>query len=237
MLIVFRVRQVDDSAWIKRLRALKVLHKSFLVFSGGLPLEALAERITRLDIRNPRRIHFANTASIEDEKQLAERLLLALGSEAPSERVIDAWPEGDCFVVISPKFQRIHVPLSRLRPLAALSRRALNSFEIDDEGAFVHWPGPDIHLGWQQFVQTADEETFLAARQKTAGFNRRYGAAMRGFREQAGLRQADISGLSARQAGRIERGECRATHAALEKYAEAHDLSVSQYMEKIAGQL
>jgi len=232
--IVFQVRKVDDPAWLGNLRQVKSVHKSFLAFVGDLPCEAVPERMAKLWVRDPERIHLARAGSTGEEEQLIERLLLTLAADDPYERIIDAWWEEDRFVAISPSFKRVHVPLKKLRPLAGQSGEKLRDFEIDEEGAFIFWPKLDVHLGWEQLFQAVDERAHLRARQQSAEFNRRYGEAIRKLREQNGLRQSDISGLTARQVGRIERGECRATHSALTKLVKAHGTNAASYMASLA---
>jgi len=159
---------------------------------------------------------------------------MSLASDDPWERIIDAWWEEDQLVAINPSFKRVHVPLERLRPLANHPREKLSDFQIDQEGAFIFWPKLDVHLGWDQLVQAVDEQAYLRARQQSADFNKRYGVAIRKLREQSDLRQSDVPGLTPRQVGRIERGECRATHSALTKLAEAHGMDANRYMCRLA---
>jgi len=72
------------------------------------------------------------------------------------------------------------------------------------------------------------------AQQRTEGYNERYGAAIRKLREQAGLSQSQIEGLTERQLRRIEQGECRATSSALAALAKALGLDTNSYMEQVA---
>lgn len=159
---------------------------------------------------------------------------MSLASDDPCERIVDAWWEGDQFVAISPSFKRVHVPLEKLRPLAKCPRAELSNFRIDEEGAFVFWPTLDVHLGWEQLVQAVSEHAHLRSRQQSEEFNKRYGEAIRKLRQQSDLRQSDIPGLTPRQVGRIERGQCRATHSALTKLGEAHRMDVNRYMAELA---
>ena len=110
----------------------------------------------------------------------------------------------------------------------------LRNFEIDPDGSFIHWPDLDVHLGWNQFLQAVDPAELLKAQQRSAGFNERYGAAIRKVREAAGILQSKVEGLTERQLRRIEQGECRATTAALTALAKAHGLDVNAYMDGLA---
>jgi hypothetical protein len=152
-----------------------------------------------------------------------------------TERIFDAWWEDDVLVVLSPRFHRLHAPLKKLVPLKRASREDLDRFEIDEEGAYIYWPSLDVHLGWEQFLQATDEKAYLRARQQSGEFNRRYGAAIRALRERTGLLQTDIKGLTSRQIGRIERGECRATLSALTKLAQAHRTDLTSYLDELAS--
>jgi hypothetical protein len=50
----------------------------------------------------------------------------------------------------------------------------------------------------------------------------------------AGILQSRVEELTERQLRRIERGECRATAAAIAALAKAHDLDANAYMERLA---
>jgi transcriptional regulator with XRE-family HTH domain len=77
----------------------------------------------------------------------------------------------------------------------------------------------------------------LRAEQESAKFNARYGQAIRSLREARGLKQSDIKGLEERTVRRIEKGETRATVNALAKLAEAHEVSLTDYLGELAKTL
>jgi hypothetical protein len=221
---------------IRTLKAIKGRDKVFLLLKGRMPSRAVVDRLTWLDVRDDSRIHFAETDK-GDEETLADRFLLGLDSDEDERRVFDAWWEEDTLVVVSPcrtGFKKIRVSLSELPALKGQPRRMLEDFQIDEDGIFVFWPGLDVHLGWEQFIAAVDPLARLRATQQSDAFNREYGSAIRKLRTQKGLRQSDIHGLTPRQVGRIERGECRATHTALTKLADTHQMTLSAYMNKLA---
>jgi hypothetical protein len=82
----------------------------------------------------------------------------------------------------------------------------LLNFEIDADGSFIYWPDLDVHLGWNQFLQAVDPEELRKAQRRSEGFNKRYEAAIRKLREEAGLAQSKVEGLTERQLRRIEQG-------------------------------
>jgi len=126
------------------------------------------------------------------------------------------------------------MPMERLPVLRGLSKEERETFEIGEDDTFIYWPDGDIHLGWEQFECAVDETARLKAMQQTEGFNKVYGAAIEALRKEKGLRQSDIEGLTPRQVGRIESGQCRVTLSALRKLAKVHDMSVSEYMEELS---
>jgi transcriptional regulator with XRE-family HTH domain len=79
-----------------------------------------------------------------------------------------------------------------------------------------------------------DEQSCLKAKQQSDEFNRAYGVAIRKIRETHKLLQSNIKGLTPRQLRRIETGKCRATYNALCKLAQAHEMSISEYLGKLA---
>ena len=129
----------------------------------------------------------------------------------------------------------LHVPVNSVPALRGQSHAVLRSFEIDPDGSFIYWPGLDVHLGWNQFLQAVAPAELRRAQQRSAGFNERYGAAIRRVREAAGILQSKVEGLTDRQIRRIEQGECRATTAAILALAKAHGLDANTYMERLTN--
>jgi Protein of unknown function (DUF2442) len=127
----------------------------------------------------------------------------------------------------------LHVPVSSVPALRDQSSAVLRNFEIDPDGSFIYWPELDVHLGWKQFLQAVDPTALWRAQQRSAVFNKRYGAAIRRVREAAGILQSKVEGLTERQLRRIEQGECRATTAAITALAKAHSLDANAYMERL----
>ncbi|MFN0196803.1 MAG: helix-turn-helix domain-containing protein [Planctomycetaceae bacterium] len=151
--------------------------------------------------------------------------------------IVDAWIENDKLVLLSPSFDRLEIPLEKLARFIGTNRTKWNSFEIDEDGSYLYWPHADVHLGWKQFMQIIDPTSALADMKKTAEFNKQYGAAIRSLREEQGLKQADIHGMTERQLRRVEHGEQAATKATLESLAFAHVKSLEEYLKMISQRL
>ncbi len=218
--------------------AVKNRNTVFLFFQHSNPQPPfVAERMTWFNIRNDERIHFVDKE--KDEELFAERLLVSLNTIDIGYHIIDSYWDwsNDILVVTSPTlkgFKRLRIPLENLPSLNGHSIESLENMEIDEDGIFIYWPKLDIHLGWEQFHNALDQKILLRAKQQSDEFNKKYGAAIRNFRQKINLRQKDIMGLTERQVGRIERGECRATHASLIKLAKAHQMTITDYMEKLS---
>ncbi|MCL5281986.1 MAG: helix-turn-helix domain-containing protein [Planctomycetes bacterium] len=210
----------------------------YVLFGRGLPSRAVVDRVAWLQVKDDQRILLAPAG--EGEEDFARRLLTALDKADDSRRILDAWWEESTFVVVSATregFRKSRVPIEKLPVLRRIRKRQREEFEIDEDGTFIHWPGGDIHLGWEQFEHAVDATARLKAKQQVEGFNRAYGAAIEAVRKEKGLRQSDVAGLTPRQVGRIEHGQCRATLSALAKLAKAHDVSVNEYMEELSKHL
>ncbi|HCO93665.1 MAG TPA: hypothetical protein DIU00_06910, partial [Phycisphaerales bacterium] len=183
-----------DREKIKQLHELKRI-PVFLLFQGNLPVEAVADRIAWLGVRDDRRICLVS-ADNEAEPFVA-RFLLALDNGDYEGRIIDARWEEDTLVVVSPiknRFVKLRVPLEKLSVLQGHNREEHMNFEIDEDGAFIYWPDLDIHLGWEQFEQAIDPSACVKAKQQSEVFNKAYGLAIRELRQKSQLRQSDIKG-------------------------------------------
>jgi len=157
-------------------------------------------------------------------------------SKRPQARrgsIIDAYLAGNELLVRGPRHRMLHVPIRSIPVLKGQPSAVLRNFQIDPDGAFLHWPDLDVHLGWNQFLQAVEPAELRKAQQRSAEFNRRYGAAIRKVREDAGIRQDKIPGLTDRQLRRIEQGQCRATSSALNALAKAHGVDATAYMDKL----
>lgn len=205
-----------------------------LVFLEGLPVEAVATRLLPLNIRNPERIHIAaqrDPASIED---LIFRIFGGLTDSDGSHPIVDAWIENQKLVLLSPTFSRLSIPLEKLARYIGTEKAHVAAFEIDEDGRFLHWPHADVHMGWMQFEQIIDPTAVVKVREKAEKYNKRYGEAIRSMRESQGLKQADIQGITERQLRRVEHGQQTASKTTLEALANAHSLSLADYVDQLA---
>ena len=205
-----------------------------LLFSEGMPVESVASRLPQLDIRDAHRIHIAREEDPDSISEILYRLVSGMVQPKEVSTILDAWVEGEELVLLSVQFERLPVPLEKLEKYIGKAKTKIRQFEIDEDGRFLFWPHADAHLGWEQVMQTVDPTTVVAAKEKTDDFNRRFGAAIRSLREEAGLKQSAIAGLTERHLRRIEQGEQAATSASLKSLAQAHGMSIEDYMKQLA---
>ena len=197
--------------------------------------DQIAQWMRTTKIRSENRLHVVKVEDMEAPQvsQLLGRVCSALGRDGSRGSIIDAYLAGDTLLIRGPRHRMLHVPVSSVPALRGQSPAVLRNFEIDPDGSFIYWPELDVHLGWKQFLQAVDPTALWRAQQRSAGFNERYGAAIRRVREAAGILQSKVEGLTERQLRRIEQGECRATTAAITALAKAHGLDANAYMERL----
>jgi hypothetical protein len=199
--------------------------------------DQIAQWMRSTNIRAENRLHIVRVESLEDQRlsELLGRVCSAFRPENTRGNIVDAYLGGNMLFVRGPMHRMLHVPIDSVPALRGQPRSVLQNFRIDPDGSFLHWPDIDVHLGWNQFLQAVDPVELRKAQQRSADFNRRYGAAIRKLREEAGIPQAKVEGITERQLRRIEQGVCRATANALRELAKAHGLDVNTYMEKVAN--
>jgi len=235
MFIVSGLRDLTSEPELSAAKRLSGLSKRFLLFMGNdkMPAESIAESLAELGVRNKERLHLARPGN-DNELPILRRFVTGLLASDQDGSIMDAWWDRDELVVISPTFQRLRVPVAKLPKLRHASLKDRAKFAIDLRGDFIYWPSHDLHMGWAQFQQAVDPQARLAAMQKDAQFNQRYGRAIRALRERAGLSQQAIAGLDERSVRRIEQGKTRATANALGKLAQAHGMTAVKYMAAVA---
>jgi hypothetical protein len=234
-----------DDAFAEAFRENATQATRLLVFrQPGVSADRLLSRIVDLRIRTPQRFYVFDAACgtgkphcIGFIHSLLKRLAAAVEADDQQERILNATIEEDVLNVASAKLNRLEVPVDKLPFPSNGDHSKLYHFEIDEDGAFIYWPDLDVHLGWTQLQQLIDPEAAFKARQKSEDFHRRYGKAVRKMRAAAGLKAADVEGLSEKQLGRIEKGECRLTSHAVEALSKAHKVEPNKYLGELAKAL
>lgn len=161
------------------------------------------------------------------------RVLHAWQLGAQNELIADARLIGDTLYVLSCEPESYKVPIENIVPLCNLSADERGSFQIADDGSYIHWPAHDVHLDLDSLLETIDSGRRAKAEKIKRSYGQHYGAAIARLRREHGLTQTDVGGLSDREVRRIEaKGEV--TTDSLKILAAAHRMQVSEYMDALA---
>jgi len=165
---------------------------------------------------------------------VVRRMILAHKSNAERQLIASASISGDKLVIWTCEPQRMEVPTKDIPALARMKPGLLANFTVSESGSRIHWADGDVDLTAETIRAFADPE--IRREQQTArrAEAARYSRAIRSLREQQGLRQSDISGLTERQVRRLEEGETMPRAATLEKLARAHRMDVDAYVAALA---
>ena len=162
-------------------------------------------------------------------------------------RVLTAWPQNaqeqliakasvskDRLFVLSCALQPYEVAFDSMPSLKRIPVAERGSFVVDEDGSYIHWPSPDIHLDLDAIRTAIDPDAHARAEAAKALHDSRYGAAIAKLRLRMGLKQSEIKGLSERQVRRIEKGE-GTTYEALRRLASAHRMDLESYLRELAA--
>jgi hypothetical protein len=164
---------------------------------------------------------------------IPRRVLTAWLHGAHNQLIADATVIDEAIFVVSCALERYEVPFDKVPALKSIPQAERSTFEIDEDGSYIHWPDRDIHIDLDAIRATLDPEWRTKALSAKAARNQRYGAAIAELRTARGLTQSAIEGLSERQVRRIEKGEPTSSEA-LRRLAEAHGMQLSQYLNELA---
>jgi hypothetical protein len=167
------------------------------------------------------------------------RVLNAFCIGAEHELIATAARAGRELLVVDCASDMLRIDVDEVPALRNLRSKELACFTIADDGSYLHWPAPDVHLGLEDLRVLLDPELREHAHAEKVLAHERIGAAIRYLRESRGITQKSVKGLSDRQVRRIERGEGTSV-SALRKLAAAHGMSLGDYtneLARIAGEI
>ena len=188
----------------------------------------LPQMLDRANLRTLRNMHVHSTSF-----EIPRRVLSAWRLGAQRELIADASVLDEKLLVLSCKLERFEVGFDEIAALRQMSAEQRNRFTIADDGSYIHWPTPDIHLDLDAFRAAKYPAWRARAEQVKATHDQDYGRAIETLRKLKGLRQSDIDGISERQVRRIENGE-GTTVESLKLLARAHGMDLSDYMDELA---
>jgi len=173
---------------------------------------------------------------VHSDLAVPRRVLTAWLHGAQNELIADASVADDRLFIISCALDRYEVPFDKVPALKSIPKADRRRFDVDEDGSYVHWPGPDIHVDLDAIRAAIEPEWRARAIAVKATHDRRYGAAIAKLRTTKGLKQSEITGLSERQVRRIEKGE-GTTYESLRCLAAAHGLDTNDYLREVAETL
>lgn len=252
----------DDSckAAIPRSPVFKVLNRpqpnrvrDLFVFCSAVQLEKVSRLVSVVNRRNQLRVLFVRGQDPAWLPQMLERaklraiknLVVHSDVEMP-KRILNAWKNSaqdklvaramvvqDRLFLTSCELETLDIGFDELPALKSIPETERASFEVSEDGSYIHWHSVDIHLDLDSVRSALDPEfrDKRAAQRVTHDVN--FGKAIATLRAEQGLRQSDIAGLSERQLRRIERG-ARPSVSALRNLAASHDLDLNDYLNAVA---
>lgn len=168
--------------------------------------------------------------------ELPARMLRAWTSNVQRDSIATATVVQDRLIAISCALEPFEIGFDELPALEKIPGESRGDFEIDEDGVFIHWPRPDVHLDLDDIRLVRDPEKRAKARAHKAAHDAAFGTAVRKLRLSLRIKQTDVPGLSARHIRRIESGYVPGTEA-IDALAAAHGLEPDDYLNEVSEQM
>ena len=165
--------------------------------------------------------------------EVPSRVLQAWSKGAQSKLIADAMVSDDVLHIRACDLRSYEIAFSQMAALKRIPASQRDTFEIAEDGAFIHWPDSDTHIDLESVRFELQPELKMQQVARTLIHYQRVGEGIAQLRSEAGLTQSEIPGLSERQVRRIESG-ASVTVSALQALAHAHGLAVSDYLNRLA---
>jgi hypothetical protein len=190
----------------------------------------LPQMLDRAGLRSVRNI------LVHSDSSVPKRVLTAWLRNAQAELIAEATVADDRLIVVSCEPAMYEVGFDQMPALKKIERQHRKSFELAEDGSFIHWPSADIHLDLDAIRAVIDPKWRRKSERIRQTHGRDYGAAIAKLRKDHRLRQTDIAGISERQLRRIEESGAVSVRT-MELLARAHQMTLSEYMNAVAGKL
>ena len=179
-------------------------------------------------------VRFSRNVVFHDGPELPARVLRAWEMGAQDRLIAEADVTNGKLIVLTCALERLELPLADVPPLARLPKTQRGAFGIPSDGSYLHWPEADIHLDLDALRAVVDPAWRARLARERATHDSQFGQAVSVLRREHGLKQADISGVSARQVRRIEGGSLPRSET-LRRLARAHGLELGAYLDRVAA--
>jgi len=184
-----------------------------------------------LRLRKPHlRLHVSRDAGA------VKRLVLAQARRDPWEGIVDAYTLEHQLIVVLGDMTIREFPKQRLPRVGGMADPDFERFEVDGSGSFLHWQKGDVHLGASQLLQAVDP-MYLTDIEIQRYARAKVSLALLDMRNDRGLKQTEISGLSDRHVRRLEKEEVRLTVDAAEKFAAAFGQELAEFLDELSLRL
>jgi hypothetical protein len=168
---------------------------------------------------------------VYSDADTAKRVLTAWSYGTQSALIADAAVLGDKLLLRDCALKRYELGFDGLRDLSRIKLKHRADFVISPDGSYLTWPDYDIHIGLESVKSALSPQD---SKKESRKYDQAMGATIAKFRTIRGLRQTDIDGISERHLRKIETGKQRATTKSLQLLAQAHNLSLNSYLNKLA---
>ena len=199
-----------------------------LLVHADLDSKWIGQMLDRADLKTLRNLLVHKTTA------QPERIIAAWKMGAQDDLIVDAVVVGNNLLVLSCAMERVELPFASIPALADLAPKNRTAFTVASDGSYLHWPEDDIHLDLEALRVLVDPKAKQQAMAERLRHDQQFGSAIAALRHKHGLRQSDIPEVSARQVRRIEAGEFFPRTGTLNKLADAHGLSLGDYLNAMA---
>lgn len=180
-------------------------------------------------------IDISNHLIFYDDLAIPRRILIAWQAEAQEQLIATATVIDEHLLVTDCSLRNWEIPFDSLPALSAIAINKRSDFEIDEDGSYLYWKSADIHLDMEALRAAVHLEWQERLRSERILYQQQFGKAIATLREKHQLKETDIQGLSEREVKQIEQGE-HLQLSTLRKLAQAHGMTVNEYLEKVAEQ-
>ena len=170
------------------------------------------------------------------DPSVVKRLVIALKRSVPWEGILDAYVLEDSLVMILGDMSARQFPTKELPRVRRFEPAVVRRFEIDSAGSYLHWPDGDVHMGPSQMLQAVDP-MYLSDVEIRRYQMENVSQALLDMRNDRRLKQAEIPGLSERHVRRLEREEVRLTVKAANRFADAFELTLSEFLDELSERI
>lgn len=207
---------------VNRRHALKML----LVYSDTDPTW-LPQMLERADLRAIRNM------VVHSDIELPRRVLRAWELGAQDSLIAKATTVEDRLLVVTCSAKQYEVSFDAAAALRRIPASERRNFSIAEDGSYLHWAEPDIHLDADAIRTFVEPEWRDRALARKLSHDRGYGAAIKTLRASLRRSQAEIETLSERQVRRVESGESLSIDS-LRRYAAGLNLEFDDFLGKVA---